>query len=69
MKRFAAWIPAVILMLVLMMCAASSQAAGDLLKFDMELSSSRFTGPMTITVSITVTNVGDKDLPGPVKLY
>ena len=35
----------------------------------MELSPTKLSGPQTITVAITVTNVGDGDLPGPVTLY
>ncbi len=52
-----------------LLCAASALAASDSLKFNMELSSSKFTEPKTITVSITVTNAGEGDLPGPVTLY
>ena len=35
----------------------------------MELSSTKFTEPKTITVSITVSNVGKSDFPGVVSLY
>lgn len=41
----------------------------DSLKVNMELSSSKFTEPETITVSITVSNVGKSDFPGTVSLY
>ena len=41
----------------------------DSLKVNMELSSTKFTEPKTITVSITVNNVGKSDFPGVVSLY
>ena len=44
-------------------------AADDPLKVSMEFSKSKFTAPETIDVSITVTNVGETDMPGPVTLY
>ena len=59
---------ALVLVLALL-CAGFALAESDSLKFNMELSSSKFTEPKTITVSITVTNVGESDLPGPVTLY
>ena len=59
-----------VLVLVLgLLCAGFALAESDSLKFNMELSSSKFTEPKTITVSITVTNTGESDLPGPVTLY
>ena len=56
-------------LVLVLLCAASAMAADDSLKFSMELSTSKFTEPKTITVSITVSNVGESDLPGPVTLY
>lgn len=41
----------------------------DPLKISMELSQTKFTTTQDITVSITVTNVGEGDMPGPVTLY
>lgn len=41
----------------------------DSLKFNMELSSTAFAELETVTVSITVANVGESDLPGSVTLY
>lgn len=41
----------------------------DSLKFNMELSSTAFAELETVTVSITVANVGESDLPGSVILY
>jgi len=35
----------------------------------MELSRTRFTDPAEVTVDITVTNVSDQDMPGPMALY
>ena len=54
--------------------SATSKKSDDLptrdsLKVNMELSSSKFTEPETITVSITVSNVGKSDFPGTVSLY
>lgn len=54
---------------LILLVTGSALAANDSLKFNMELSSSKFTGPTTITVSITVSNAGESDLPGPVTLY
>ena len=39
------------------------------IKVEMELSNNKFSGPEEITVSITVTNVGDGEMPSPVTLY
>ena len=39
------------------------------IKVSMEFSKYKLSGPETITVSITVTNIGDGDLPAPVTLY
>ena len=56
-------------LVLVIICAASALAADDALKFNMELSATKFTEPKTITVSITVTNAGEGDMPGPVTLY
>lgn len=50
------------------LCVAAS-AATDPLKFAMELSQTKFTTTQEITVSITVSNAGEEDMPGPVTLY
>ena len=55
--------------IVLVLLCASVALADDPMKVSMELSTNQFTGPKTIKVSITVTNVGDGDMPGPVTLY
>ena len=63
-------IPGLILTLaLLLLCVSSALAADDPLKVSMELSTNRFTEPKEITVSISVSNVGESDLPGPVTLY
>ncbi len=63
-------IPGLILALVLvLLCAASALAADDPLKVTMELSEKKFSEPKEITVSISVSNVGESDMPGPVTLY
>ena len=48
---------------------AAAALAEDPIKVSMELSKYKFSGPEVITVSITVTNIGDGDMPAPVKLY
>ncbi len=48
-------------------CAFAAEE--DPIKVSMELGSSTFSAPKTITVSISVTNVGDEELPGPVTLW
>ena len=55
--------------IVLVLLCASVALADKPIKVSMELSNSKFTGPKTVNVSITVTNVGDGDLPGKVILY
>ena len=63
-------IPGLILALaLLLLCVSFALAADDPLKVSMELSTNRFTEPKEITVSISVSNVGESDLPGPVTLY
>lgn len=53
---------------LVLLCAAAA-LADDPMKVSMELSTNKFTAPKQIKVSITVTNVGDVDMPGPVTLY
>ena len=54
---------------LMLLCCISAQAADDPLKVSMELSKNKFTAPETITVSISVSNVGEGDIPSPVTLY
>ena len=56
-------------LLLALVCASSALAADDPLKVSMELSNNKFSEPAEITVSITVSNVGEGDMPGPVTLY
>ena len=60
---------ALVLGIALVLLCISAALADDPMKVSMELSTNKFTEPKTIKVSITVTNVGDVDMPGPVKLY
>lgn len=60
---------ALVLSLVLVLLCGSTALAADPLKVSMELSKKKFTGPEEITVSISVSNVGESDLPGAVTLY
>ena len=53
----------------LVLLFASAALAEDPIKVSMELSKYKFSGPEVITVSITVTNIGDGDMPKPVTLY
>lgn len=63
------WVLAAVLLLTLLTFSGAMAAEGDPLKVSMELSSNTFTEPKTITVSITVSNAGEGDMPGPVTLY
>ena len=54
--------------IALVLLCVSAALAEDPIKVSMELSKYKFSGPETITVSITVTNIGDGDMPGPVTL-
>lgn len=47
----------------------TAMAAYDPLKVSMSLSQTKFTETQSITVSITVSNTGEGDMPGPVTLY
>ena len=47
----------------------TAMAAYDPLKVSMSLSQNKFTETQSITVSITVSNTGEGDMPGPVTLY
>jgi len=55
--------------IALILLCVSAALADSPVKVSMELSSNKFSAPKTITVNVTVTNVGDGDLPGPVTLY
>ena len=56
-------------LLLVLLCCTAALAADDPLKISMELSTNKFSEPKEITVSITVSNAGEGDLPGPVTLY
>ena len=60
---------ALVLGIALVLLCASAALADDPMKVSMELSTNKFSAPKSITVSITVTNVGDVDMPSPVTLY
>ena len=63
-------IPALLLGLLLaLLMTVSAFAAEDPIKVTMDLSEKEFSEPKTITVAITVSNVGDGEMPGPVRLY
>ena len=55
--------------IVLVLLCAAALAADSPLTYKGTLSTYKFTGPKTVTVSITVSNSGEGDLPGPVTLY
>lgn len=69
MSRKRLWLALALGIALILLVTGSALAANDSLKFNMELSSSKFTEPKTITVSVTVSNAGESDLPGPVTLY
>jgi len=56
-------------LLLALLCGSAALAADDPLKVSMGLETNRFSEPKEITVSISVSNVGESDLPGPVTLY
>ncbi len=61
---------AVLALMALVCCAHAENTENyDPLKVGMELSTNRFTEPKEITVTIRVTNTGEDDMPGPVKLF
>ncbi|MBR4081871.1 MAG: hypothetical protein IKK21_08820, partial [Clostridia bacterium] len=60
---------ALVLVAALICLCATAFAASDPLKVSMDLSANKFTEPKEITVSITVSNVGEGDMPGAVTLY
>lgn len=63
-------LPALVLALVLVMIAAVSAAADSILDIKADIpGGNTFTGPQEITVTIEVSNSGDEEMPGPVKLY
>ena len=49
--------------------SSAAMAADDPVKLQMELSSTRFSGPAEVKVTISVTNTTDADMPGPLALY
>lgn len=69
MSRKRLWLVLALGIALILLVTGSALAANDSLKFNMELSDDTFSEPKTITVSITVSNAGESDLPGPVTLY
>lgn len=59
---------ALVLGMALALLCVSVALAGPI-KVSMEIKPTKLSGPQTINVAITVKNVGDGDLPGPVTLY
>ena len=56
-------------LLLTLFCGSAALAADDPLKVSMALETNKFSEPTEITVSISVTNVGESHMPGPVTLY
>ena len=75
MKRNAKWLNrlsvlALLTALFLCVCCAAALAADEIpIKVQMTVDPNTFTGPATANVEIRITNVSDRDLPGPVTLY
>ena len=63
------WIIALAAALLLALVWGSAALADDPLKISMALETNQFSEPKEITVSISVSNVGESDMPGPVTLY
>ena len=64
------WVIGLIAALLLaLLCGSAALAADDPLKVSMALETNEFSEPKEITVSISVSNVGESDMPGPVTLY
>ncbi len=68
MKKRILILVALVALIVLTMSSAAL-AATDPIKLKMELSATRFSGPAEVKVTITVTNVTDEDMPGPLSLH
>ncbi len=66
-RRF--WIFSLAALLLVLLCGSAALAADDPLTISMALETNQFSEPKEITVSISVTNVGESDMPGPVTLY
>ena len=56
-------------LLGLLLLTGTALAADNPIKVSMQLSETEFTGPAEVTISIKISNSGDTDLPGPVKLF
>ena len=56
-------------LLLVLLCGSAALAADDPLKVSMALETNKFSAPKEITVSISVSKVGESDMPGPVTLY
>lgn len=63
MSRKRLWLVLALGIALILLVTGSALAANDSLKFNMELSDDTFSEPKTITVSITVSNAGESDLP------
>lgn len=68
MKRRLIVLISCVLLVMAALCVSAS-AADDPLKVAVQLSTSTFTEPQQVTVSIQVSNTSDADMPGPVTLY
>lgn len=55
------------LLLTVLLCGTAF--AANIPSVDMQLSETRLSGPKEITVTISVTNTADTDMPGPIALY
>ena len=69
MRRKQLWLALALGLVLALLCAGSALAATSTLEFKMELNSSEFFEPKTITISFTVTNTGNTAMPGPVRLF
>ena len=54
---------------LLAVCLCGTALAANIPTVDMQLSENRLSGPKEISVTISVTNTADTDMPGPIALY
>ena len=69
MKRKLALLILLAALLALGLIVSASAAIEDNLTISMQLSKKEFSEPGPVTVSITITNAGESDMPGPVTLW
>lgn len=59
----------ILMTVMLLLAACFTVALADPISVSMELSTSKFTEPKEVTVTINVSSTGESDMPGPISLY